>query len=105
WEPRRRPLRFGPGERVRVPCAVAVFPKEIVMPPRSWVERVYNVQRWSKMPRGGHFAAFEQPALPAQDIREFFPTLLTRPRARAFRSRCPPHGKRLTYAKKQKSNS
>lgn len=71
WETRRRPLRFGPGERVRVPCAVAVFPKEIVMPPRSWVERVYNVQRWSRMPRGGHFAAFEQPALLAQDIREF----------------------------------
>jgi pimeloyl-ACP methyl ester carboxylesterase len=75
WESRRHPLRFAPGQRVRVPCAVALFPKEIVMPPRSWVERVYNVQRWSHMPKGGHFAAFEQPALLAQDIHEFFRTL------------------------------
>jgi pimeloyl-ACP methyl ester carboxylesterase len=72
WESRRHPLRFAPGERVKVPCAVAVFPKEIVMPPRSWVERVYNVQRWSRMAKGGHFAAFEQPALLAQDMRLFF---------------------------------
>jgi pimeloyl-ACP methyl ester carboxylesterase len=43
WENRGRPLHFAPGERVQVPCAVALFPKEIVMPPRSWVERV--VQR------------------------------------------------------------
>jgi hypothetical protein len=41
------------------------------MPPRSWVERVYSVRRWSQMPRGGHFAALEQPALLAQDIRVF----------------------------------
>jgi pimeloyl-ACP methyl ester carboxylesterase len=75
WENRRRPLRFAPGERVRVPCAVALFPKEIVMPPRSWVERVYNVQRWTHMPKGGHFAAFEQPELLAQDVRVFFRSL------------------------------
>ncbi len=75
WENRRRPLHFAPGERVRVPCAVALFPREIVMPPRSWVERVYNVQRWSQMPKGGHFAALEQPALLAQDLRAFFRTL------------------------------
>ena len=77
WENRRRPLRFAPGERIQVPCAVALFPKEIVMPPRSWVQRVYNVHRWSPMPKGGHFAAFEQPALLAQDIRAFFSTLRT----------------------------
>lgn len=75
WEARRHPLRFAPGERVRVPCAVALFPKEIVMPPRSFVERVYSVQHWSHMPKGGHFAAFEQPALLAKDIRHFFKSL------------------------------
>jgi len=72
WENRRRPLRFAWGERVQVPCAVALFPKEIVRPPRSWVERVYNVQRWSHMAKGGHFAALEQPELLTQDIRSFF---------------------------------
>jgi pimeloyl-ACP methyl ester carboxylesterase len=72
WENWRRPLRFAPGERVRVPCAIAHFPKEIPLPPKSWVERVYDVKRWSKMPRGGHFAALEQPALLAGDIRAFF---------------------------------
>lgn len=77
WEGRKRPLRFASGERVRVPCAVAHFPKEIPMPPRSWVERVYDVRHWSKMPKGGHFAALEQPALLAQDIRSFFRPLRT----------------------------
>jgi pimeloyl-ACP methyl ester carboxylesterase len=72
WESRRRPLRFAPGERVRVPSAIASFPKEIPMPPRNWVERVIDVRRWSEMPKGGHFAALEQPALLAQDIRGFF---------------------------------
>ena len=72
WEGRQRPLRFAHGERVQVPCAVAHFPKELPLPPRSWVERVYDVQRWSKMPRGGHFAALEQPTLLAEDIRAFF---------------------------------
>lgn len=75
WETRRHPLHFGSGARVKVPCAVALFPKEILMPPRSWVERVYNVQRWSHMSRGGHFAALEQPTLLAQDIRVFFRSL------------------------------
>jgi len=40
------------------------------MPPRSWVERVYNVQRWSRMAKGGHFAAFEQPDLLARDPKK-----------------------------------
>ncbi len=72
WESRRHPLHFGPGERIEVPCGIALFPREIIMPPRSWVARVYNVQRWSHMPQGGHFAALEQPSLLAQDIRLFF---------------------------------
>ena len=64
--------RFQPGERVEPPCAVAVFPVEINRPPREWAERTHNVQRWTEMPRGGHFAAMEQPALLAEDIRAFF---------------------------------
>ena len=48
------------------------FPKEISRPPREWAERFFNLQQWSEMPRGGHFAAFEQPETLAQDIRAFF---------------------------------
>ncbi|MFY9549826.1 MAG: epoxide hydrolase family protein [Thermoanaerobaculia bacterium] len=66
------PLALGPGERVSVPCGVARFPKEAPMPPREWVERGYDVVRWTEMPRGGHFAAMEEPELLAADVREFF---------------------------------
>ena len=66
------PWRFGPGERVNVPCAIALFPEEINSPPREWVERTHNVQRWTEMPRGGHFSAAEEPQLLAEDIRAFF---------------------------------
>jgi len=62
-------------DQVRVPTAVALFPKDLSHPPREWAERVYNVQRWTVMPRGGHFAAQEEPDLLAQDIRAFFRTL------------------------------
>jgi pimeloyl-ACP methyl ester carboxylesterase len=61
--------------RVTVPTACAVFPKEIVLPPRRWVEARDNVTRWTEMPRGGHFAALEQPELLVDDIRAFFRTL------------------------------
>jgi pimeloyl-ACP methyl ester carboxylesterase len=71
-ENRLDPLRFKPGERVEPPLGVALFPRELPMPPRSWVERVHNVARWTEMPRGGHFAAMEQPELLAEDIRAFF---------------------------------
>src|ERR1017187_4034428 len=54
-----------------VPAAFAMFPKDIVPAPREWAERFFNVQRWTEMPRGGHFAAMEEPELLAQDIREF----------------------------------
>jgi len=72
YESRSTPLSFGPGERLTVPCAVARFPKEMPSPPREWVERCYRVTRWTEMPRGGHFAAMEEPALLAEDIRAFF---------------------------------
>ena len=40
--------------------------------PREWAERFFNVQRWTEMPSGGHFAAFEEPERLANDLREFF---------------------------------
>lgn len=64
------------GKRVEVPTAAALFPAEFLSwPPRSYVERIYNITRWTEMPRGGHFAALEQPALLIEDIREFARTL------------------------------
>ena len=55
-----------------VPAAFALFPKDLTTPPRAWAERFFNVQRWTEMPRGGHFAALEVPDLLAQDVAEFF---------------------------------
>ena len=61
------------GGTVNVPTGYAAFPKEIVRPPRSIAERLYtNIQRWTDMPKGGHFAALEQPELLAGEIRTFF---------------------------------
>lgn len=55
-----------------VPTGVAIFPKDIVPAPREFGERFFDVQRWTEMPRGGHFAAMEEPELLAEDIWEFF---------------------------------
>ena len=56
----------------KVPAAFALFPADISHPPREWAERFFNVQRWTEMPRGGHFAAMEEPELLADDIRTWF---------------------------------
>ncbi|VBB13798.1 epoxide hydrolase family protein [Burkholderia stabilis] len=72
WENRLQPMRFAAGQRLAVPVAFARFPKEINCPPRSWLERVFDVVQWADMPRGGHFAALEEPDLLASDIRRFF---------------------------------
>lgn len=69
---RENPFKMQPGEMIKPPCAVAIFPRELPMPPRSYVEQAFNIVRWTHMPKGGHFAALEQPALLAQDIRAFF---------------------------------
>ncbi len=64
------------GKRVEVPTGCALFPAELLSwPPRSYVERVYNVTHWTEMPRGGHFAAMEQPDLLIEDIRAFARTV------------------------------
>jgi len=60
------------GLRVEVPTACALFPAELLAwPPRSYAERIYNISQWTVMPRGGHFAAMEEPALLIEDIRTF----------------------------------
>jgi len=61
--------------RVELPTGVAAFPKEILRTPRRWCEAAYNITHWSTMPRGGHFAAFEQPDLFVDDVRAFFATV------------------------------
>jgi epoxide hydrolase len=58
--------------QVGVPVGCAIFPGELFRPPRRWAEAVLDVQRWTDMPRGGHFAAWEQPGLLVDDVRAFF---------------------------------
>jgi microsomal epoxide hydrolase len=65
--PPTRPVAY-----VAVPTAGAIFPKEIYFTPRAWAESRYNIVRWTVMPRGGHFAALEEPDLLLADIRAFF---------------------------------
>jgi pimeloyl-ACP methyl ester carboxylesterase len=61
------------GTRIRVPTGYAEFPREIVKPPRSAAARIFtDIRRWSVMPKGGHFAALEQPELLADEVRAFF---------------------------------
>ncbi|HEX9646438.1 MAG TPA: alpha/beta hydrolase, partial [Alphaproteobacteria bacterium] len=60
------------GATIDVPCGYAEFPREILHPPRSLAARVYSdIRRWSVMARGGHFAAMEQPAALAEEVRAF----------------------------------
>jgi pimeloyl-ACP methyl ester carboxylesterase len=61
--------------RVELPTGIAAFPKEVLRSPRSWCEPIYNITHWTTMPRGGHFAALEQPGLFVDDVREFFETV------------------------------
>ena len=58
--------------RAEVPTGVAVFRDDLPLPPRSLAERLYNIQRWTVMKAGGHFAALEQPQAIVEDIRAFF---------------------------------
>jgi pimeloyl-ACP methyl ester carboxylesterase len=72
FEGRKTPLLFGKDDFIQTPIGIAHFPKELPFPPRSWIERGYNVQHWTDMPQGGHFAAAEEPELLANDLRAFF---------------------------------
>jgi microsomal epoxide hydrolase len=60
-----------PGGFVTVPTAIAHFARELVMIPRPWVERHYNLVRWTRYPRGGHWAAIEVPGPFCEDVRTF----------------------------------
>jgi microsomal epoxide hydrolase len=69
----QRSGRFGPaGARVDVPTGAAVFPKEILRSPRAWAEKAYDLRRYTRFDRGGHFAALEEPDLLIEDVRAFF---------------------------------
>ncbi|HEY6887964.1 MAG TPA: epoxide hydrolase [Solirubrobacter sp.] len=62
---------LGPIERISVPTAVAVFPHDLVLPPKEYAERSYEVVRYTRFDRGGHFAPHEEPGLLADDILQF----------------------------------
>ncbi|MBI4595282.1 MAG: epoxide hydrolase [Candidatus Tectomicrobia bacterium] len=72
YQMRHHPWRLNPGERIRVPTAVAAFPLEILRPPKEWAARIYDLRRWTDMPSGGHFPALEEPQRLVEDIRLFF---------------------------------
>jgi len=67
-----RPWPIPVGSTIDVPTGYAAFPREILRPPRSLAAQTYtDIRRWTVMPRGGHFAAMEQPAALADDVRAF----------------------------------
>ena len=71
-------ITLGLHDKIHTPTGIALFHHEFVqegIPPREWAERLYNVCRWTPMPRGGHFAAAEEPMLLAKDIVELFKSL------------------------------
>jgi len=64
------------GGTIGVPAGYAEFPKEILTPPRSLAQKTYtDIRRWSVMPKGGHFAALEQPEALAREVKAFFSAL------------------------------
>ena len=60
---------------VRAPTALAIWPRDVPLPPRELGERLYNVRRYTVFPRGGHFPAWEAPELYAEDLRQFAVTI------------------------------
>jgi pimeloyl-ACP methyl ester carboxylesterase len=70
--PYHTPPHRGASDRVDVPTGVAIFPKDLVNAPREYAQRFFDVRRFTAMPRGGHFAALEQPELLVEDLRAFF---------------------------------
>lgn len=76
YETRRESSDAAP-RRLEVPIGVALFPKDLASAPREFGERFFNVQRWTEMPHGGHFAALEEPELLVNELRAFFRTYRT----------------------------
>lgn len=72
WGERAERWRPGEGETIGVSAAAGIFPAEIINPPREWTARLLtDLRRWTEMPRGGHFAAHEEPELLAEDVLAF----------------------------------
>jgi hypothetical protein len=67
----RKPIHFLQNDFINIPVGIAKFHKEDPFPPRKFIERGYNIQHWTDIPEGGHFAAMEQPILLANDIIKF----------------------------------
>ena len=66
--------RFFPKDfkKIEIPTAAAIFPAEMSeWPPKSYVDRMFNITQWTEMPRGGHFAALEEPELLVNDLVKF----------------------------------
>lgn len=75
FDNKRFGVALGPDDFIAVPTAIGVFSRQVIpmgAPPREWAERVYDVRRWTPMPRGGHFAPAEEPELLARDVAAFF---------------------------------
>lgn len=75
WETNRSGVLKEKMPFIGIPTGVARYPKEVLRWPRSWVEEQYNITHWVVMPRGGHFAAMEQPELFSRDLQDFFRTV------------------------------
>jgi pimeloyl-ACP methyl ester carboxylesterase len=64
--------KFPAGTHLQVPTGFAAFPDPVFAPPpRSYAQKTFNIVQWTDMPAGGHFAAWEQPALMLEDLRKF----------------------------------
>ncbi len=73
WESK---LAFFAPKGVAIPAAVSVFPDEIYAAPRSWAEKAYpKLIHYNRLPKGGHFAAWEQPELFSEEVRAGFRSL------------------------------
>jgi microsomal epoxide hydrolase len=91
FETAQEGIRLFAPPQLKTPTAIAVFPKEPFQAPRAWLKPLYNIVRWTLMPRGGHFAALEEPELLAVDLHEFFADYAAAPNGRDRRAR--PQGK------------
>jgi hypothetical protein len=76
WEVVRSGTSFFDVKGVKIPVAVSVFPDELYEAPRSWAEKAYpKLIHYNKLPKGGHFAAWEQPKLLVEEMRAGFRAL------------------------------
>jgi pimeloyl-ACP methyl ester carboxylesterase len=73
WEAFENKVSFFGVKGVSIPVAVSVFPDELYQAPRSWAEKAYpKLIHYNKLPKGGHFAAWEQPQLFSEEVRAGF---------------------------------